>query len=216
MKPNAIRQRFQRRHRQDSRQDSRRSLRERSSFIGSLNSEANNRAGGFWLLACLLFSILPGCSAYRIGPQTLFRADVRTIHVPMVRSNSLRPELGVRLTEAIQKRIEERTPYKIVDDLSADSTLQCRLTTDSKTVMAETRTDEPRQLRTFLTVESAWTNRRGQVLMENRFLPPGETAFYFAQASDFVPEAGQSITTAHQRAIERLADHIVDQMEARW
>jgi hypothetical protein len=53
-------------------------------------------------------------------------------------------------------------------------------------------------------------------LIETRFMPPGEVSHYFSERTDFVPEAGQSIATAFQRAAERLADHIVDQMEARW
>lgn len=166
--------------------------------------------------ACLFVVCMLGCASYQIGTSSLYRSDIQTVHVPIVRCDSFRPELGVRLTEALQKRIEERTPYKIVDDTSADSTFNCRLTSDSKRVVTETRNDDPRLLKTFFTVESSWTNRQGQVLMENRFLPPGEITFYFAQGSSFVPEAGQSITTSQQQAIERLADHIVDQMEARW
>jgi hypothetical protein len=160
--------------------------------------------------------MLVGCAGYRIGTATLYRTDIRTINVPVVRSDSFRPELGVRLTEAIQKRIEERTPYKLVSDSTADSILTCRLTTDTKRVLTETRTDEPRMLEQVITMEASWTDRRGFVLMENRFLPPGESLFYFAQSGDFIPEAGQSIVTAQDRAIRRLADHVVDQMEARW
>lgn len=157
-----------------------------------------------------------GCAGYQVGHQSLYNRNVRTVHVPIVRCDSYRADLGVRLTEAIQKKIEERTPYKVSSDPSADSVMQIRLTTDSKRAVNETVTDEPRQVKTFLTVECEWLDRRGTVLMENRFLPPGEIAFYFAQGADFIPEAGQSIATAHQHAMDRLADHIVDQMEARW
>jgi hypothetical protein len=52
--------------------------------------------------------------------------------------------------------------------------------------------------------------------MENRFVPAGELAFYFIQGVDFVPEAGQSVSTAQQHSIELLANQIVSQMEARW
>jgi len=164
---------------------------------------------------CMLSSLI-GCASYRMGPQSLYRTDLRTVSVPVIRSDSFRPDLGVRLTEIVQKRIEERTPYRIANQATADSTLTCRLTTDSKQVISETGTDEPRLLQTFFTVEVQWTDRRGQLLMENRFLPPSEVAFYFAQNAHLVPESGQSIATQHQRAMERLADHIVDQMEARW
>ena len=183
------------------------------STVAGLTRCRNTRRGA---LGSLLLLALSGCSSYQLGTASLFPTSIQTIYIPVVRSDSFRPDLGVRLTEAIQKRVEERTQYKIVDDVVADSQLVCRLTTDSKRVVTETRTDEPRQLKSFFTVESSWTDRQGNVLMENRFLPPGETAFYFAQGADFVPEAGQSLSTAQQRAIERLADHIVDQMESRW
>jgi hypothetical protein len=92
----------------------------------------------------------------------------------------------------------------------------CRLTTDSKRVVSQTNTSEPRLLETVITVELSWNDRRGLPLFENRFLPPGETTYYFAENVSLVPEAGQSISAANQRAIERLANHIVDQMEKRW
>jgi hypothetical protein len=169
-----------------------------------------------WLFLLGGAIVFTGCAGYRLGTRTLFRQDIRTVHVPIIRSESFRPEIGVRLTEAVQKEIEDRTPYKIVDASTADSTLVCRINFDTKRVLTETNTDEPRDLRLTLAAEVNWTDRIGNVLMENRFLPPGETAFYFSEHSDLVPEAGQSITTSQQHAIQRMADHIVDQMEARW
>jgi hypothetical protein len=128
----------------------------------------------------------------------------------------LRPDIGVRLTEILQKKVEERTPFKIVSDSTADSVLVCRLTSEAKQLISETGTDDPRLLRAVLTVESSWTDRRGNVLMENRYLPPGEVSFYFAQNAMLVPEAGESLATSQLWAMNRLADHIVDQMEVRW
>jgi hypothetical protein len=83
-------------------------------------------------------------------------------------------------------------------------------------VITETATDEPRAVEELINVEAVWIDRRGLVLMENRFLPPGETALLFTQSVDFVPEAGQTLTIAQQRAIELLAQRIVSQMEMRW
>jgi hypothetical protein len=176
----------------------------------------------FWRFCSLGFTLslglvpITGCLGYRFGNTTLYRNDIRTVHVPVVRSDSFRPELGVLLTEAIQKEVEKRTPYKLTQSYNADSILNVRLTSDAKRVKSETITDEPRLLETVLTVEMSWTDRRGMSLVETRFLPPGEVSHYFAERTDFVPEAGQSIATSFQRAAERLADHIVDQMEARW
>lgn len=185
-----------------------------ASKIDLLYLRALPRALGMCLSVCML--LMGGCMSYRVGNQSLYRSDVKTVFIPMIRNDSFRPDLGVRLTEAIQKQIELRTPYKIVTREMADSTLTCRITGDSKRVITETTTDEPRALEEIVNVEAVWIDRRGMVLMENRFLPPGETALLFTRSVDFVPEAGQTLVSAQQRAIERLADIIVGQMEMRW
>ena len=168
------------------------------------------------LILLIALTSLFGCAGYKIGTRTLYRKDVRTIHIPIIKSDSFRPELGVMLTETVQKEIERRTPFKLSNIETADSVMTCRLTSDSKRVVSATNTAEPRLLQSVMTVEVSWNDRRGMPLIETRFLPPGESTFYFAVNVDFVPEAGQSISTANQRAVERLANHIVDQMEARW
>jgi len=168
------------------------------------------------LISMIALTTLVGCAGYQVGTRTLYRKDVRTIHVPIIKSDSFRPELGVMLTETVQKEIERRTPFKLSNMETADSVMTCRLTSDAKRVVSETNTDEPRLLQSVMTVEVSWNDRRGMPLIETRFLPPGESTFYFAANVNFVPEAGQSISSANQRAVERLANHIVDQMEARW
>jgi hypothetical protein len=52
--------------------------------------------------------------------------------------------------------------------------------------------------------------------MQNSVIPTGDLAIGFSQDARFVPEAGQSIDTATQVAIENLAERIVSQMEIRW
>lgn len=157
-----------------------------------------------------------GCAGYQLGSASLYNPEIRTIHIPVVRNETWRPDLGVQLTEALQKAVELRTPYKVVATPSADSTLTCRVTSQTKRNITESRTDEPRAVETLITVALTWTDRQGNLLMENRFVPQGELAFYFVQGSDFVPEAGQSMATAQMRAVEKMADQIVNQMENRW
>jgi Lipopolysaccharide-assembly len=186
-----------------------------NNFLIQRQGQRTSRRGAFAVIG--IFAILIcGCARYQFGLTNLYRSDIRTISVPIVRSDSLRPDIGVRLTEMLQKRIEERTPFKIVSDSAADSVLVCRLTSDTKQVVTETITDEPRVLKSVMTVDCSWTDRRGNVLMENRFLPPGEISLYFAQNANIIPEAGQSLATSQQQAMERLVDHIVDQLETRW
>ena len=170
----------------------------------------------FVLLLITLVLLISGCAGYQLGNSSLYNPAIRTIYVPIVRNDTFRQDIGVQLTEALQKTVELRTPYKVIASPSADSTLTCRVTSQAKRTVAEARTDEPRAVETMLTVELTWTDRQGNLLMENRFVPQGELAFYFIQGVDFVPEGGQSMATAQQRAVEQLANQIVSQMESRW
>ncbi len=160
-------------------------------------------------LGCGLISSSVGCAGYQIGNGTLFRPDVRTVHVPVFESQDFRRGLGERLTEAVVKEIEERTPYKVVHTPDADSRLVGDIIRVRKRVQAENRNDEPRVLETEFRVEVRWFDRQGNSLMPRALLS-------VSQEAHFVPEAGQSMATGQQEAIGRLAKQIVDQMEMPW
>ena len=161
-------------------------------------------------------AVTAGCAAYRFGPSSLYVPGIRTVHVPIVRNDTFRHDLGVRLSEALVKEIERRTPYKVTGDPNADSTLTCTVINESKRVLTEKDTDDPRALDTAVSVQAMWTSRGGELLMQNSVVPSGNLTIAFSQDARFVPEAGQSIDTATQVAIENLAQRIVSQMELRW
>ncbi|MFZ5831004.1 MAG: LPS assembly lipoprotein LptE [Planctomycetota bacterium] len=159
---------------------------------------------------------LCGCSAYQVGPSTLFPAEVRTVYVPIFESESFRRHLGERLTEAVAKEIENRTPYKVVADPNADSMLVGRIVGEQKRLVLNTLAGDPRELQLNLKVEVAWLDRRGRALREAWQCPlPREITF--VDGSEYlVPEMGQSVATQHQEAIEEVARQIVNLMEAPW
>ena len=64
-----------------------------------------------------------GCAAYQVGPGSLYRTDIRTVHVPVFRSDTLRRDLGERLTEAVIKEIENRILNKVTHRENADLVL---------------------------------------------------------------------------------------------
>ncbi len=115
--------------------------------------------------ASLLLTMV-GCAGYQLGSRTLFRNDVRTIYVPIIRNDTWRPYLGVQLTEQLQKEIQRRTPYRIINDPSADSVLTCRVTNETKRVITENRVDDPRALDAKVAIELTWVDRQNTVLME--------------------------------------------------
>lgn len=167
-------------------------------------------------VAVLIASLLPGCAGYQIGQRSLYRPDIRTVHVPMAQSDSYRRYLGERLTEAVVKEIELRTPYKLVDADSADSVLNVRLVSDSKRVIANNRYSEPRDIETDFFVQTSWVDRRGDLIMNNDNVPAAPLLVNLGQQANFVPEGGQSLETAQQEAIQKLAQQIVGQMEIAW
>lgn len=157
------------------------------------------------VLALTSIILIAGCAGYRFGNRSLYRTDLSTVHVPLFKSEVLRRDLGEWLTEAVIKEIEMRTPYKVVDDPLADSVLTGTVQSgDDKRVVSENKNDEPRNLRYETAVHVTWIDNSGRILMQS----------IVSLDTDFVPEAGQSITTAQQTVIRRAARRIVSQMEA--
>jgi outer membrane lipopolysaccharide assembly protein LptE/RlpB len=161
-------------------------------------------------ISCLLLAAAAvGCAGYQVGQQTLFRSDVRTVYVPVFESDSFRRFLGERLTEAVVKEIEQRTPYKVTTSDRADTVLQGRIVYERKSVKIYTVDADPRNLEYQMVVDVNWTDRLGRAMTQ----PPTIRITYDA---NFIPESGQSLTTAQQELIERIAQQIVNQMEAAW
>jgi hypothetical protein len=162
----------------------------------------------------LLLLCFGGCAAYHIGNAGLYPQEVQTVYVPMFESVSFRRDLGERLTEAVMKEIEKKTPYKVVADPNADSVLSGRITQESKRVVVGAQTGDPRELQTQISVKISWTDNRGKLLRNcpDIPLPPALSE----ATGNLVPELGQSLAVAQQEAINRLAEQIVGLMEKPW
>src|ERR1700753_3701974 len=95
----------------------------------------------FCALQC---TVLSGCIGYQVGTASLYAPDIATVYVPMIESDSYRRDLGERLTEAVCKEIELKTPYKVVSTPDADSVLSIHLTRDKRTALIRNAFDDPR------------------------------------------------------------------------
>jgi hypothetical protein len=158
----------------------------------------------------------PGCANYRIGERSLYAPDIQTVYVPLIPSNSYRRYLGEWLTEAIVKRIEQVTPYKVVNTPDADSVLKVRIITDTKQTLMESYTDEPREQQFTLQIAADWLNRSGQQLGQPVNVPLPPTLNPISEAATLFGELGQTVTSAEMRDMDRLAEQIVSMMEAPW
>ncbi|MGI9429327.1 MAG: LPS assembly lipoprotein LptE [Bythopirellula sp.] len=146
----------------------------------------------------------------------MYAPDVRTVYVPMIETNSFRRNLGERLTEAVVKEIELKTPFKVVGTPDADSVLAVRMIDDTKRLTIENQNDDPRALELAMNVEVTWLNRRRAPLRLPNTIPLPAELLPILSTAALLPESGQSMATAQQQAIVRLAQQIVSTMEEPW
>ncbi len=166
------------------------------------------------VITCTL--TLAGCATYQVGSESLYAPDIATVYVPMIESDSYRRDLGERLTEAVIKEIELKTPYKVVGTPDADSILSVKLLGDSRHLLAENSFDDPRLSESAIYSEVSWLNRRRLPMAPAQSIALPPELIGIDQTANLVPEVGQSVASSQQQAIERLAQQIVGTMETPW
>jgi hypothetical protein len=137
----------------------------------------------------------------------------------MIQSESFRTtpsiDIGERLTEAVCKEIERRTPFKVVGTSDADSVLTARVVADTKRMLVESPTDQSRMVEMNLQVLVTWADRGGAVLATGN-VPMPATSVDIGQAAALVPEYGRSVVSTQQEGIRKMAQQIVGLMEEPW
>ena len=155
---------------------------------------------------------LTGCG-YMVGGG--FDPQVRSVEVPIFETKSFRRGIEVQLTEAVHKQIQLRTPFRLVK-CDADTRLSGRVIDLRKSVLGETRQDDPRELQVNLVVEVLWEDLRGGRILAEQQVPIGPELLSLRSQAEFAPEVGQSLATATQQSMNQLARQIVNLMETPW
>lgn len=159
------------------------------------------------VLLCLpLF--FAGCSSY--SNKSLYSQDIKSVYVEMFDNTTFERDIEYSLTDAVAKRIDAETPYRIVSDKSrADSVLSGKLTGISSSVLTVER-ETARSLENQAEVSAvfSWKNlKTGEYLLENSSV--NATASY----SEFQQ---QSFDYGSKVAVNKLAERIVEQMQTEW
>ena len=167
-----------------------------------------------FLSTCVTASVtaLAGCG-YMVGGG--FDRQVRSVEVPMFETSSFRRGIEVQLTEAVQKQIQMRTPFRVVKS-DGDTRLSGRVVDLRKNVLGETRNDDPRELQLNLVVEVVWEDLRSGRILAEQNVPITSDLLSLRTQADFAPEVGQSLATAMQQSINQMARQIVNLMETPW
>ncbi len=158
------------------------------------------------LLSSIGLPALVGCGYSTARP---FATDIQTVHVEMFHSEEFRRELEFRLTEAIIKRIELDTPYRIASRRRADALLTGAITkVENRTFGDDFDTDLPREIGSTVVVRFRLQDMRsGEILVERP---------RFVYQTSYIPPVGETFTQGMTRALDGLAEQIVEAMETNW
>ena len=167
---------------------------------------------GPWLVTAIVLSFA-GCG-YRVG--SVYQPEIRSVHVPIFTSNSFRRGLEFRLTEAVQKEIQNRTHFRLAKAADADSQLIGSILFDQKSVLGGSFFGDARELELSLSVQVSWEDARNGAILHQLQIPIRTDSTTLLATGDFAPEVGQSLATAEQQVIDRLARQIVEMMEMPW
>ncbi|HTV48190.1 MAG TPA: LptE family protein [Phycisphaerae bacterium] len=167
-----------------------------------------SRTSGFCLRRALptlflaaLFS-LAGCGYQSEG---LYPTGIDTISVPMWNNHSYYRDLEFQLTEAIDKNIESRTPYRLASEDEADTELTGTITGVQQNVLSYNfETNLPQETQVTIVVDFTWRDlRSGKIILQRAS---------FARSSTYIPSIASQLPDAENEAIDNLARAIVMEM----
>lgn len=158
----------------------------------------------------LLAAALTGCGAGGYSNESLYPTDVRSVRLEMFDNRSFRRGVEYELSDALAKRIEVDTPYKIVSDKDrSDSVISGQLVAISETALTIDRdVARPLEREVVLTAVVTWKNlNTGKLMINNK------TVTAAASYSEF---QNQDFTYASALAANKLARRIIELMESNW
>jgi len=161
--------------------------------------------------AAALSIALTGCSGIGgYSNEALFPNDVRTVCLDMFDSRSFRRGIEFDLSDALAKRIESETPYKIVSSKDrADSVISGQLlSVGESTLTMEREVARPLEKEVVLTAAVNWKNlNTGDLMINNKTV---------TATASYSPFQNQDFTYGSTLAANKLAQRIVELMETDW
>ena len=178
--------------------------------------DSNKRTSYFYTVILLLPGILL-CSAFYgcavmngYSNESLFSSEVKGVYVEMFENRSFWRGVEYELTDALAKRIEAETPYKIVSSRNrADSIISGQILSIGQSLLSiERETGGALEKEVELQVVVSWKNlKTGELLIDNESV---------SALGSYSGLQGQSFNYASRLAANKLARRIVELMEEQW
>ena len=163
---------------------------------------------GITFAVCLCFCGCGKMSGY--SNEALYPSEIHSVYVEMFDNQSFRRGVEYELTDALAKRIEAETPYKIISSRDrADSIISGQISQISESALStERQTGMALEKEVQLRAVVSWKNlKTGELLIENK---PITAAATYSQWQN------QSFRYASSVAANNLARRIVELMEKKW
>ncbi len=150
-----------------------------------------------------------GYSTDRAGEYRTANANkdrIRTVALDIFDSREFRRGIELQLTEALAKRIEAETPFKLAKKERADTVLTGEIRQVRQgTIGRDFEQVKPRETAATLVVSWQWKDlRTGEVLVDRP---------RFVHTVDYIRPVGEEFHHAMQRDVDKMAESIVELME---
>ncbi len=162
-------------------------------------------------LAAVISISLSGCGWMQgYSNESLYRDNVASVCLEMFDNQSFRRGIEYELSDALSKRIEAETPYKIISNTKqADTVISGLIISVTESVLTlERETGRSLEKEVELRAVVTWKNlKTGELLIDDKII--SGTASYSQWQN-------QSFNYASSLAANNLAEKIVELMEKKW
>ena len=159
-------------------------------------------------LACatIVFASTLGCTSKGMKGGSVLPTKYRSISVPVFDNATPDREMGFQLTEALQKRLQQTTPYTVTHDGRADTILRGKVISVKQSVA----TGLSEEVAYTVTLDWDWVDvRTGKSITARKgFSASGVVVTSRSQA--------EPLDLARFEVTQRLADDIVANLQADW
>ena len=156
------------------------------------------------LLSSVVLPFIGGCGGY--SNSWPYRDDVRSVYVEMFDTKSFRRGHEYVFTDALCKRIEAQTPYKIVADRNiADTILSGSLSSIGQGVLAmERESGRPLESESIVAIVVNWKDlSTGDIIIDDEVINTSISYSTFLN-QDFDYAADVAVNKAAQRVVELM------------
>jgi hypothetical protein len=162
----------------------------------------------FFIATVTSFVGFYGCAGY--SNKSLFPEDVSSVYVEMFDNRSFQHGVEYELTDALAKRIETETPYKIISDRSrADTIISGQIVSVNQSWLStERQTGRPLEKEVELQAVVNLKNlKTGDLLINNQSV---------SASASYSEWQEQGFLYGSTLAANNLAQRIVELMEKKW